>query len=68
MYHKIIVLKIVPDTTNGGAESVTIGLFDEKGILQLEIPQLSGKLFPVNIVVNKPVIFNNPAKIFATQK
>jgi hypothetical protein len=57
MYQKIVILKIIPDTTNGGAELVTIGLFDIKGVLQLEIPRVSGKLFPKDVRVGQEFIF-----------
>jgi hypothetical protein len=57
MYAKIVVLKIQPDTENGGAKSVVIGLFDEKGTLQLEIPRVSGKLFPPDIGTAKSLVF-----------
>lgn len=61
MFDKIIILNIIPDTDNGGAKSVTIGFFDAKGVLQLEMPSVSGKLFPKDIVKNKEVIFSRPS-------
>lgn len=59
MYAKIIILKIVPDLEYGGAKTVVLGFFDELGKLQLEIPQVSGKLFPSNIVKGQAVICNH---------
>lgn len=58
MFDKIIILNIIPDTDNGGAKSVTIGFFDAKGVLQLEMPSVSGKLFPKDIIKGKEVVFN----------
>lgn len=63
MFDKIIILNIVPDDENGGARSVTIGFFDAKGILQLEMPSVSGKLFPKDIVKGKEIVFNKPSTI-----
>lgn len=60
MFDKIIILSIVPDTENGGAKSVTIGFFDSKGVLQLEMPSVAGKLFPKDIIKGKEVIFSRP--------
>jgi len=57
MYAKIVILKKVDDELNGGAESVTLGFFDEKGILQIEIPKVSGKLFPKNVVKGRALAF-----------
>lgn len=61
MFDKIIILNIIPDTDDGGAKSVTIGFFDAKGVLQLEMPSVSGKLFPKDIIKGKEVIFNKPS-------
>lgn len=63
MYTKIVVLKIIPDELNGGAKTVTIGLFNEEGILQFEVPQMDGKLFPKDIIKNREIVFAKPAKI-----
>lgn len=58
MYAKLAVLEKKEDEINGGAKSVTLGFFDEKGILQLQVPLISGKLFPKDIAKGKEVIFN----------
>lgn len=58
MYAKIVILKQINDELNGGAESVTLGFFDEKGVLQLELPKVSGKLFPKDIRKGKAVAFD----------
>lgn len=68
MYTRIAILRKKEDTINGGAETVTIGFFDSRGTLQLEVPQVSGKLFPNDIATGKSVIFTYPAKITEIKK
>ena len=63
MYAKIVVLNLKRNELEGGADSVVLGFFDEKGILQLEVPRVSGKLFPKDISKGKEVIFEKPATI-----
>jgi hypothetical protein len=57
MYSKIVILKMEPDKINGGAETVVLGFFDRNGVLQIEIPRVSGKLFPSNIARGQSVVF-----------
>lgn len=68
MYARIAVLKRKADDFSGGAETVTIGFFDAKGTLQLQVPQISGELFPKDVVAGKSVIFNYPAKVTEIKK
>lgn len=57
MYERFVVLKRIMGT-DGQPESITLGLFDEKGILQLEIPKVSPKLIPYNATVGKSLRFD----------
>ena len=69
MYSKIAISEVFPDTEHGGAKSVTIILFDERGREQLRIPNISGRIFPKDITKGKEVIFTKPGNIFSiTQK
>lgn len=67
MYDKIVVTRKITDS-NGNTLAVTLGFFDARGILQLEVPQISGKLFPADVRINKSVVFNHPARISEIKK
>lgn len=68
MYAKLIILRVKPDLISGGAESVTIGFFDEKGILQLEVPRVSGRLFPSDVRKGQSVDFLKSADVLKFAK
>lgn len=48
MYERIIILDAVTDITTGGFKTVTLGFFDENGVEQFRVPQVSGKLIANN--------------------
>lgn len=62
MYAKIVILSKKVDAVGGGAAVVTIGFFDKKGTLQLQVPQIAGELFPKDMAVGKEIVFNYPTK------
>lgn len=67
MYDKIVITGKITDSS-GNTIAVTLAFFDARGILQLQIPQVSGRLFPSDVKIGKPVVFCSPAKVSEMKK
>lgn len=63
MYERIVILEARPDLEEGGLSAVTLGFFDSKGIEQLRVPEVSGKLFPPDAKKKDSVIFTRYGRL-----
>lgn len=67
MYDKVVIMRRYNDP-DGKIRSVTLGLFDRNGVLQLEVPQISGKLVPIGATAGQEVIFAFPGLLVELKK